>query len=69
MLAFWCGDDHLPDTGGVLDQDYRTMKRMRATRNVYDAVRQAKNATGKQIHSLSPSTLNIIASLRKQGLM
>lgn len=68
-LAFWCGDNHLPDVGGVLDQDYTTYKRMMSTRNVYDAIIQAKRAKGAEIHKLHPATKRTIKYLRDQGLM
>ncbi len=67
MLAFWCGDDHLPDVGGVFDQDYKTYSQMKIARNIYDAVRTSQRAQGAEIHSLPASVKRIVKNLKDEG--
>ncbi len=69
LLAFWCGDGHLPDAGGVYDQDYATYMRMIMARNIYNAVRTSKSAVGAQIHALPSGVKRIVKSLKDDGYM
>jgi hypothetical protein len=68
LLAWWCGANHLPSPGGMLDQDYKTMMQMRALSNVHDAVRTSRAAIGPDIHKLPVGVKKIIKSLIDQGL-
>jgi hypothetical protein len=68
VLAFWCGDNHLPEAGGVLDQNYTTMRRMTTLRNVHNAVRDAPKYTGTKIHDMPAGMKRTIAYLREEGL-
>lgn len=68
QLAWFCGDSHLPDIGGVLDQDYSVMKRMGALRNIYQAKQAAPRYTGKAIHDMPVDMKRIIKWLREEGL-
>ena len=70
QLAFWCGSQHLPDVGGMLDQDYKTMRHMMAVKNAYETVDYARGLVGKDIHTkLSPGQKKTIGYLRSEGLM
>jgi len=68
QLAWYCGQNHLPEAGGVLDQDYTTMMQMSALSNIYNAVKGARGATGDSIHKLPAGTLSIISLLREMGI-
>lgn len=68
QLAWYCGQNHLPEMGGILDQDYSTMMQMTALSNIYNAVKGARGATGDAIHKLPSGTLSILASLREMGI-
>ena len=50
-LALLCGDNFLPDGGGIHDQDYATMLQMRIALNVYQTVRYMRSLTGNQINT------------------
>ena len=68
-LAWYCGDSHLPEGGGMLDQDYRTMRLMRAARNAYDVVERTKRLVGDEIHKMPTGDKRIISYLRKMKVM
>ena len=68
-LAWMCGDGLLPEVGGVMDQDYVTMERMRAARNIYNAVVRLRDAGGANIHQLNNRERRIIRSLRDTGVL
>lgn len=67
-LAWYCGNNLLPERGGVLDQDYKTMVQMRVLSNVYSAVQQAPHYTGEKIHGMPTEMKRVIAMLRKRGM-
>jgi hypothetical protein len=69
VLAFWCGDEHLPDVGGMFDQDYATYSKMITARNIYDAVRTSQRATGKTIHDLPAGVKRTMHNLKRQGYL
>jgi len=58
----------LPEAGGWLDQDYRTVTRMTVLSNVYDACSQWRNLTGERIHLMSEQTRRILRALLDQGI-
>jgi len=68
QLAMMCGDSHLPDAGGVLDQDYSLFMQMRMLRNIYDTVQAAPRYTGKRIFDMPSGMKRTIAYLRREGL-
>lgn len=51
----------------MMDQDYQTMVRMRASENVYRVLDRLKNMHGAEIHSLTDSERKLIKRLREQG--
>lgn len=67
-LAFYCGDHLLPESGGVLDQDYKTMMQMRTLSNIYYTVQQAPTYTGHDIHKIPPSMQRVISALMKRDM-
>lgn len=67
-LAWMCGQYHLPETGGVLDQDYKTMRLMNAARNAHAVIERARRTTGKDIHNLPAGDKQTLAALRKMGI-
>ncbi len=68
-LAWLCGDEHLPDPGGVLDQDYVTLHRMSVYRNVHQVVVRFRGLHGAEIHSLTDGERRVIKALRAEGLL
>lgn len=68
QLAWFCGDEHLPEVGGVLDQDYATMRQMGVLRNVYRVRQAAPRYTGKAIHDMPTDMKRMIRWLRDEGL-
>lgn len=68
-LAWLCGDHHLPDAGGALDQDFQTMAQMAAASNVYQTLSRYRGLRGEQIHSLSHSERRLLGYLQRQGLL
>lgn len=68
-MAWMCKQwEALPDTGGVLDQDYVLLTRMSTLHAVYAAVSEYRNAKGDAIHRLSPSTGRTIKRLTEGGI-
>ena len=59
----------LPESGGLYDQDYRTMLLMDICTNVYNAVSRVRNMQGEQIHQLTDGERKIIGFLRKEGML
>ena len=59
----------LPDAGGLLDQDYGLITRMRGLGNIYQTVERSKGLYGKEIHSLTTNERRIIKWLLDEGLM
>ena len=53
-LAWLCENwKTLPEGGGMMDQDYRTIARMTGLSNVYNVVVKWRNYTGERIHLLT----------------
>lgn len=68
-LAWWCGDNLLPEVGGVLDQDYGLMQRMNVLHNVYRTVQRVRGMRGAEIHRLTDGERSIIKWLRDDGML
>jgi len=62
-----CGDNRLPDAGGVLDQDAELMRTVRVARNIYSVVDKLGNMRGAQIHRLTTGERRLIRWLRDGG--
>jgi hypothetical protein len=50
-LALFCGDRHLPNAGGVMDQDYGLLRRMLYLRDVFNTVRKLSTLVGDEINT------------------
>jgi hypothetical protein len=68
-LAWMCGTSHLPEPGGVIDQDYMTMRLMGTARNVHDVVSRTKRLVGDEIHNMPVGDRQTIAYLRRIKVM
>lgn len=68
-LAWWCGDKLMPDSGGLLDQDYELWVKMKTLENVWRTISRLRNLKGEQIHSLSESERKLIAYLLREGIL
>ena len=70
LIAFQCETwQTMPEAGGLYDQDYATMTRITACRNIYSALSHLRNASGAQIHTLSDGERKILGMLVKMGLL
>ena len=69
QMAWWCGDAHLPDVGGMLDQDYRLIYEMRTLERIYNVVMRWRNLAGKNIHSLTTNERRLLRYLINEGFM
>ncbi len=69
VLAWLCGPNHLPDSGGLHDQDYNTIAMMTVARNVHNAMSRLRNAQGAQIHQLTNEERKIIRKVLDMGLL
>lgn len=58
----------LPEPGGLMDQDWQTMRRMTALDGVYRVVARVNSLEGKQIHSLTPNERRTLRWLKDEGL-
>ena len=63
------GWNNLPEDGGYLDQDYKTMSEMNVTMNIYNIVNKVKNARGSAIHLLTNRERKMLKPLVEQGLI
>lgn len=68
-LAWWCDQGRLPEAGGVLDQNYALMYRMRTVENVYRVVARFRHLKGAQIHNLNTPERRILRALKDEGLL
>lgn len=68
-LAWLCGESHLPEQGGILDQDFVTLHRMNVYRNVHQVVKHFRSLRGAAIHTLTDDERRLIKALRKDGLL
>lgn len=57
----------LPDAGGLYDQDYKTLTRMSALSNVYNAIMHIKQPGGEK--TLSESERKILSVLVDYGMI
>lgn len=67
-LAFMCGEHHLPDAGGILDQDYDLITKMRYLKLVYYTVQNAPKYVGKQLHDMPSSMKRMVLNLNQMRL-
>jgi hypothetical protein len=66
-IAWMCGDHHLPDSGGILDQDGFLMRKITACRNVYGTLYRMKHLKGADIHKMTDNERKIVRSLMEGG--
>lgn len=59
----------LPEPGGYLDQDYKTMYGMNIALNIYGVVTRVKGFSGRSIHQLSDSERRMLKPLVERGLL
>ena len=59
----------LPESGGYLDQDYKTMVEMNVTVNIYNLINKVKNARGSAIHMLTKQDRLLLKPLVERGLI
>ena len=59
----------LPESGGLYDQDYLLMHRMKVAVNIYNALSGYRNLKGNQIHNMTDSQRRMVGALRKEGLI
>ena len=59
----------LPDGGGLYDQDYALLRRMKILANIHAALSGYRNMSGRQIHDMTDSQRRIIGALRKEGMI
>lgn len=71
LLAWECEryPGSLPDAGGLLDQEWRVMYRMRMAQNIYNTMTRLRSAIGKQIHQLTDNDRAILKWLKDLGLL
>lgn len=61
LLSWECSRYNvLPDAGGVYDQEWALLYRMRIATNIYNALSKLRNAKGKEIHRLTDGERAII---------
>lgn len=68
-LAWMCGEHLLPEAGGVLDQDYRTVHLMRVYRNTFNTIQRLRGMVGDQIHGLTDLERRMVRWLQDMGLL
>lgn len=69
-LAWLCGDYHLPEAGGIFDQDYQLFRTMRILSNVHSAVNHLFSLTGEDVNKyLSIGERLLLGKLDKAGLL
>lgn len=60
-LAWMCERwQSMPETGGVMDQDFQTVHRMGSLSGVYNTVTKWRNYTGEKIHLLTDHDRKIL---------
>lgn len=69
-LAWLCGDYHLPNAGGVNDQDYTEYTRMKALKNIYRVVSKFRSLQGNAVNTdLTVNERLLLGELQEQGLL
>jgi len=70
-LAWMCQSypGSLPETGGILDQDFVLMTRMQSLSNIYNVVMRLRSLQGADIHKLTTAERRMIKSLREMGVL
>ena len=68
-LSWDCERWHtLPEAGGLLDQDFTLITRMKSLSSVYSAVSAWFNLKGENIHRMSEQTRRILRLLLDAGI-
>lgn len=68
-LYFFCGDNHLPRAGGIMDQSYSTLKEMRYLGFVYRTIRKMRSLVGDAINTdLSSEERILLGNLMEMGI-
>lgn len=67
QLAWMCGEYHLPEHGGIYDQDAKTFYSMRSAENIYRVLGKMRNLKGADIHRLTDGERKLIKRLRDGG--
>lgn len=67
QLAWMCGEHHLPDAGGIFDQDAKTIYSMRSAENIYRVLTRMRGLKGAEIHRLTDGERVLIRRLREGG--
>jgi len=55
----------LPLAGGLYDQEYSLLNKMRTLGNIYDALTRLRSMKGDEIHKMPPGMRRIIGFLRR----
>lgn len=58
----------LPDSGGLYDQDYVLMDRMRSLGNVHKTITKLRGLQGAEIHRLSVGERRLLHWLMDEGV-
>lgn len=68
-LAWMCGTHLLPEGGGVLDQNAKQLRQMKALANVYRTVQKYRGLTGDAINNdLTVSERLLLGNLAEMGI-
>lgn len=69
-LALMCQKwNTLPEAGGMLDQDARTMKRMSGVLAIHNVLKRWRSLTGKNIHQLTEGERRLLRMLKDLGYL
>ena len=69
-LAWLCGDYHLPDVGGVKDQDYIEYTRMKALARIHRVVSKFRSLQGEAVNTdLTINERLLLGQLKEEGLL
>lgn len=59
----------LPDAGGLNDQDYVLLRRMKVLLGYHDSLSSFRNLKGKSIHQMSDQQRRVVKHLRDEGMI
>ena len=69
-LAWLCGDYHLPGAGGLNDQDYIELTRMKSLRNIHRVVGKLRSLQGESVNTdLTINERLLLGQLQKDGYL
>lgn len=69
-LAWLCGDNHLPEPGGVLDQDYKLITTMHTLRNIHRTVQRFYSLKGDDVNKyLTVDDRLLLGRIDKMGML